>query len=114
MVIARQMCEIVRFLQRTIPNTKLGLCRKIPRPGDLRKGIEGDRLKVNSHYKGMCKRNNMVLLDSYKGVCTYGVFDRTLYANDWIHLNWDGIMRMREYMTGAATTMIERRIKHPK
>ena len=108
MAIARQMCEIVRFLQRTEPNMKIGICRIIPRPGDPRPKIEGDRTKVNELYKAMCKRNGLAFLDSYKGVCTHGVYDQTLYANDLIHLNWQGILRMREYMTGAAATMLER------
>jgi lysophospholipase L1-like esterase len=108
MAIARQMCEIVRFLQRTEPNMKIGICRIIPRPGDPRTRIEGDRTKVNELYKAMCKRNGLAFLDSYKGVCTHGAYDQTLYANDLIHLNWQGILRMREYMTGAAATMLER------
>ena len=115
MVIARQMHQIVRFLQRTCPNTKIGICRIIPRSGDPRSKIEGDpsqniigdRQKVNEQYKAICKRNRLVFLDTYKGVCTRGHFDQMLYANDLIHLNWDGILWMREYMTGAAATMID-------
>jgi lysophospholipase L1-like esterase len=107
MVVARQMLAIVRFLQHNSPDTKLGICRIIPRPGDLRKNIEENRQKVNEHYKAICKRNRLVHLDSYKGVCSRGSFDQTLYAFDLIHLNWDGIMSMREYLRGAAATMLE-------
>ena len=108
MAILNEMRAIVTCLRTLVPDTKLGICLIIPRPSDPKRRADENRRKTNALIKSMCKRQGIVFLDSYKGVCTNKQFDLSLYANDHTHLNWRGINRMRTYMRGAAATMLEK------
>ena len=109
--IARMMSTVVTRLKNLAPTTLIGICLIIPRPALTGVQADKDRRKANQYIKAMCKRRHCVFLDAYQGVTTNGHFDRSLYANDAIHLNWFGIERMRLYMRGAACTMLDR--SHP-
>jgi hypothetical protein len=108
MKILNEMRALVTCLRTLVPDTKLGICLIIPRPSDPKRRADENRRKTNALIKAMCKRQGIVFLDSYKGVCTNKRFDLSLYANDFTHLNWRGINRMRTYMRGAAATMLEK------
>ena len=109
--IARMMNVVVSRLRSITPTTLIGICLIIPRPAMTGVNADKNRRKTNQYLKAMCKRRNCVFLDAFQGVTTNGIFDRTLYALDDIHLNWHGIERMRIYMRGAACTMLDR--SHP-
>jgi hypothetical protein len=100
------MSALLDYLEATIPETRLGIAMIIPRPRDST-ATDETRRKVNAMFKKLCKDRGFTFLRSYKAVTTDKTYDKTLYAQDRLHLKLDGIKSMRRFLRGAAMTMID-------
>ena len=101
---------ILNFIRTSIfPTPKLAVSMIIPRPCDDPK-MENKRVLTNLMIKWLCKQLGVIYLTTFKNVSIDNAEDRKLYANDWKHLNWDGIMKLRGYFKGVTATLMDKKL----
>jgi hypothetical protein len=105
--IMEKTAAILNFVKTSIfPTPKLAVSMIIPRPCDDAK-MENKRVLTNLMIKWKCKQMNVRYLSTFKNVSIDCEQDRSLYANDWKYLNWDGIMKLRAYFKGVTATLTD-------
>jgi hypothetical protein len=105
--IMSKMRDLIRLVKNLTPNTKLAISMIIPRPCDLNTAIEDCRITTNNMFKWLCKRMHVTYLNTFRGVSKGGVLDNSYYALDLKHLNWDGIISMRDFFKGATASLMD-------
>ena len=104
-----QLEEIIDYIRRNSNVKRIGLSSILPRPRDItHPDIEIKRRQLNTVMCKLCaKQINMLYMRSWKAVTILNQTDQKCYARDRIHLNFEGIIRMRRYMRGASANLLD-------
>jgi hypothetical protein len=98
---------ILNFVRTSIfPTPKLAVSMIIPRPCDNAK-MENKRVLTNLMIKWLCRQMGVQYIKTFKDVSIHSAQDRLLYAKDLKHLNWDGVLKLREYFKGVTATLMD-------
>ena len=102
---------ILNFVNTSIfPTPKLAVSAIIPRPCDDAH-MENKRVLTNLMIKWLCKQRNVQYIKTFKDVSYDNEQDRLLYAKDLKHLNWDGVLKLREYFKGVTASLMDPNIR---
>jgi lysophospholipase L1-like esterase len=97
---------LLTHVRQVAPRSRLGFSMIIPRPKDTKPKMDEDRREFNAALKKMCKAEKVAFLNTYRGVKTNGLFDKTKYARDKLHLGQPGIAGVTTFLRGATAGLL--------
>jgi lysophospholipase L1-like esterase len=105
----RKLVELIEYIRKNSSVQRIGLSSILPRVRDLsHPNIEMRRRELNTVMCKLCVRKvDMLYMRSWKAVTVGNQTDRACYARDGLHLNFEGIIRMRRYIRGASGNLLD-------
>jgi hypothetical protein len=102
-----KLIEVTTYIRKNSNVQRIGLSAILPRVRDLKyPDVEIRRRKFNTIMCKMCAgQTDMLYMRSWKCVTIANQTDRRCYARDLIHLNFEGIIRMKRYFRGASANL---------
>jgi hypothetical protein len=109
--IVEKMGAIVTYIRQLPPITPIAISAILPRPQDKCPKKEKRRLEVNSLLKKFCKNRHLMYTETSRCVSTSNVADLKYYADDKLHLNKLGIIKLGVHFKGVAAALREQKAK---
>ena len=100
---------LLEYIRKNSNVKRIGLSSILPRVRDLNyPDIEIQRRYMNTVMCKLCAgRADMLYMRTWKAVTVANQTDRKCYARDGIHLNFEGVIRMRRYIRGASGNLLD-------
>jgi lysophospholipase L1-like esterase len=102
-----KILAIFLYLRESVPTTKLAFSMILPRPKDT-PNMVADLDNVNTAIKELCKTQKVVYINSAKSVTIGTAADKSLYAYDLLHLNYNGVAAMKRYLKGSVGALLSK------